>query len=317
LQWITFTARGKTHMKNRNATEIAGLKLSNPTMLAAGILGYTGLSMKNVIKAGAGAVVTKSMGQEPRTGYLNPTVVQTSCGLLNAMGLPNPGISHLKEEMKHLQKLEAPTIFSIYGFSPEEFAKVAEKAEKMGADGIELNVSCPHVKKVGAQVGSDPSLLTAIVKTVKRQVSKPLIVKLTPNVTDITEIAKAAEKAGADALTAINTVKGMAIDIETGMPILANKFGGLSGPAIKPIAIRAVYDIYGAVDIPVIGCGGVKCWQDAVEFIQAGACAVQIGTAVAFKGLNVFGSVANGIEKYLERKQIVNIKDLVGVAHKK
>ena len=303
-------------MKNRNATEIAGLKLSNPTMLAAGILGYTGLSMKSVIEAGAGAVVTKSMGQEPRTGYLNPTVVQTSCGLLNAMGLPNPGISHFKEEMKELKQLEAPTIFSIYGFSPEDFANVAKTAENLGADAIELNVSCPHVKKAGAQVGSDPTLLTDIVKAVKMQVTKPVIVKLTPNVTDIKEIAKAAEKAGADALTAINTVKGMAIDTETGMPLLANKFGGLSGPAIKPIAIRCVYDIYGSVDIPVIGCGGITCWQDAVEFIQAGACAVQIGTAVAFKGLQVFGSVACGIEKYLEGKQIGNIKELVGVAHK-
>jgi dihydroorotate dehydrogenase (NAD+) catalytic subunit len=282
-------------MKNRNATEIAGLKFSNPTMLAAGILGYTGLSMKSVIEAGAGAVVTKSMGQEPRTGYLNPTIVQTSCGLLNAMGLPNPGISHFKEEMKELKQLETPTIFSIYGFSPEDFANVAKTADEMGADAIELNVSCPHVKKAGAQVGSDPSLLTDIVKAVKMQITKPVIVKLTPNVTDITEIAKAAEKAGADALTAINTVKGMAIDTETGTTILTNKFGGLSGPAIKPIAIRCVYDIYSIVDIPVIGCGGVTCWQDAVEFIQAGACAVQIGTAVAFKGLQVFGSVANGI----------------------
>jgi dihydroorotate dehydrogenase (NAD+) catalytic subunit len=304
-------------MKNRNAIEITGLKLSNPTMLASGILGYTGLSMKSVIEAGAGAVVTKSMGQEPRTGYLNPTVVQTSCGLLNAMGLPNPGISHFKEEMKQLNQLEAPTIFSIYGFSPEDFANVAKTAEKMGANAIELNVSCPHVKKAGAQVGSDPSLLTDIVKAVKRQVSNPVIVKLTPNVTDITEIAKAAETAGADALTAINTVKGMAIDTETGTPILANKFGGLSGPAIKPIAVRCIYDIYSAIDIPVIGCGGVTCWQDAVEFVQAGACAVQIGTAVAFKGLDVFGSVANGIEKYLEHKKLGSIKELVGVAHKK
>ena len=303
-------------MKDQIATEIAGLKLANPTMLAAGILGYTGLSMKRVIDAGAGAVVTKSMGIEPRTGYPNPTVVQTDCGLLNAMGLPNPGISHFKEEIKELQKLEAPTIFSIYGFSPEDFAKVAAAAVDIGAVAIELNVSCPHVKKAGSQIGSDSLLLTEIVKKVKKQINKPVIVKLTPNVTDITEIARAAEKAGADAITAVNTVKAMAIDTETGRPILANKFGGLSGPAIKPIAVRCVYDVYSSVDVPVIGCGGISCWQDAVEFMLAGASAVQIGTAIAFKDLNVFKLVTEGIEAYLERKGFNNIKEIVGLAHK-
>ena len=303
-------------MKNRIATEIAGLKLGNPTMLAAGILGYTGLSMKRVIDAGAGAVVTKSMGLEPRTGYPNPTVVQTDCGLLNAMGLPNPGISHFKEEMKELQKLEVPTIFSIYGFSAEDFAKVATAAVEIGADAIELNVSCPNVKKAGAQIGADSSLLIEIVKKVKKQVNKPVFVKLTPNVTDITEIAKAAEKSGADAITAINTVKAMAIDIETWRPILANKFGGLSGPAIKPIAVRCVYDVYSSVDVPVLGCGGITCWQDAVEFMLAGASAVQIGTAIAFKDLDVFSSVTKGIEAYLEHKGFKNIKEIVGLAHK-
>ncbi|MCJ7613681.1 tRNA-dihydrouridine synthase, partial [Candidatus Bathyarchaeota archaeon] len=210
-------------METRIVTEIAGLKLANPTMLAAGILGYTGLSMKTVIEAGAGAVVTKSMGLEPRTGYLNTTVVQTDCGLLNAMGLPNPGISHFEEEMKELKNINAPIIVSIYGFSSQEFAKVAQTAVKMGAHALELNVSCPHVKKAGAQIGSDPTWLTDIVKAVKKQVNIPVIVKLTPNVTDITEIAKAAEKAGTDAITAINTVKAMVIDTETGRPILANK----------------------------------------------------------------------------------------------
>jgi dihydroorotate dehydrogenase (NAD+) catalytic subunit len=310
-----FYCEEEQQMKSKIATQIVGLELANPTILAAGILGYTGLSMKRVIEAGAGAVVTKSMGLEPRTGYQNPTVVQTDCGLLNAMGLPNPGINHFKEEMVELKKLKVPTIFSIYGFSAEEFAKVAVAAVEMGADALELNVSCPHVKKAGAQIGSDPKLLTGIIKKVKNKVKKPIIVKLTPNVTDITEIAKAAEKAGADAITAINTVKGMAIDHETGKPILANKLGGLSGPAIKPIAIRCVYDVFSSVNIPVIGCGGITCWQDAIEFIQAGASAIQIGTAVAFKGLNVFSSVANGIETYIKTKHFKNIKDFVGLAH--
>lgn len=302
-------------MENRLATEIVGLKLANPTMLASGILGYTGLSLKSVIEAGAGAVVTKSMGLEPRTGYPNPTVVQTDCGLLNAMGLPNPGISHFKEEMKQLKSTGVPTIVSIYGYSSEEFAKVAETAAKMGADAIELNVSCPHIKKAGAEIGCDPLLLTDVVKEVKKKVAKPVIVKLTPNVANIGEIAEAAEKAGVDAITAINTVKAMNIEIETGRPLLANKFGGLSGPAIKPIAVRCVYDVYRSVDVPVIGCGGITSWQDAIEFMLAGASAVQIGTAIAFKGVSVFSSVAKGINTYLKRKGFKNVKELVGLAH--
>jgi dihydroorotate dehydrogenase (NAD+) catalytic subunit len=303
-------------MKNRLATEIAGLKLANPTMLAAGILGYTGLSMKSVIEAGAGAVVTKTMGLEPRTGYPNPTVVQTNCGLINAMGLPHPGIRHFKEEINKLKNTRAPTILSIYGFSPEEFANVAEIAVNIGADAIELNVSCPHIKKAGAEIGCDPLLLAEIVKEVKKRVDIPVIVKLTPNVANIGEIAKSAEEAGADAITAVNTVKAMAIEIETCRPILANKFGGLSGPAIKPIAIRCVYDVYRSVNVPVIGCGGITRWQDAVEFMLAGASAVQIGTAVAFKGVGVFSSVAKGIQDYLKRKGFKNVKELVGLAHK-
>ena len=303
-------------MENRLATEIAGLKLANPTMLASGILGYTGLSLKSVIEAGAGAVVTKSLGLEPRTGYLNPTVVQVDCGLLNAMGLPNPGISHFKEEMKELKTTGVPIILSIYGYTSEEFTEVAETAVKLGADAIELNVSCPHIKKAGAEIGCDPLLLTEIVKEVKENVDKPVIVKLTPNVTNIGEIGQAAEKAGADAITAINTIKAMNIEIETGRPLLANKFGGLSGPAIKPIAIRCVYDIYSSVEVPVIGCGGISSWQDAIEFILAGASAVQIGTAIAFNGVNVFSSIAKGIDTYLERKNIKNIKEVVGLAHK-
>jgi dihydroorotate dehydrogenase (NAD+) catalytic subunit len=303
-------------MDNRLSTEIAGLKLANPTMLASGILGYTGLSLKTVLEAGAGAVVTKSMGLEPRTGYPNPTVVQVNCGLLNAMGLPNPGISHFKEEMKQLKNSGAPIIVSIYGYSPEEFAEVAKTAAEMGADALELNVSCPHIKKAGAEIGCDPQLLTEVVTAVKKTVDKPVIVKLTPNVANIGETAEAAEKAGADAITAINTVKAMSIEVETGRPLLANKFGGLSGPAIKPIAVRCVYDVYRSVDVPVIGCGGITGWQDAIEFMLAGASAVQIGTAVAFKDVSVFSSITDGIDSYLQRKGFKNAKELVGQAHK-
>jgi len=303
-------------MKPSLETQIADLKLANPTMLAAGILGYTGLSMKKVIDAGAGAVVTKTMGLVPRKGYLNPTVVQTDCGLVNAMGLPNPGIDHFKAEMNKLKKVKAPTIISIYGFSINEYAQVARKAQNIGAAAVELNVSCPHVEKAGAQIGSDPQLLSEIVEAVVDNVTVPVFVKLTPNVTDIITIAKAAKNAGADAITAINTLKAMAIDTETGRPVLANKFGGLSGPAIKPIALRCVYDIYNEVDVPVIGCGGISSWQDAIQFIQAGASALQIGTAVAFQGLDVFSKITKGVEKYLKNKGFSNINELVGYSHK-
>jgi dihydroorotate dehydrogenase (NAD+) catalytic subunit len=298
------------------ATEIAGLKLVNPTMLASGILGYTGLSLMRVIEAGAGAVVTKSIGLEPRKGYPNPTVIQVDCGLLNAMGLPNPGISYFIKEMKELKNCQVPIIMSIYGYSPEGFAKVAENAAKSGADAIELNVSCPHIREAGAEIGCNPFSLTEVVKEVKRRVYIPVIVKLTPNVANISEIAKAAEKAGADAITAINTVKGMSIEIETHRPLLANKVGGLSGPAIKPIAVRGVWEIYKSVDIPIIGCGGIIGWKDAIEFMLAGAAAVQIGTAIAFNGLKVFSSVNDGITKYLTRKSFKNVKEIVGLAHK-
>ena len=302
-------------MTSRLATELCRLQLANPTMLASGILGYTGLSMKSVIEAGAGAVVTKSLGLKPRSGYSNPTVVQVDCGLLNAMGLPNPGINHFGEELAELKNARIPTIVSIYGFSSEEFSKVAYTATKLGADALELNVSCPHVEKAGAEIGCDDSLLADVVEEVTKKVDKPVFVKLTPNVANVGEMARTAVEAGADAITAVNTVKAMAIEVETTRPILANKFGGLSGPAIKPIAVRAVYDVYRSVNVPIIGCGGITSWQDAVEFMLAGASAVQIGTAIAFKGLDVFRSVSEGINAYLKKKGFKNIEEIVGIAH--
>jgi dihydroorotate dehydrogenase (NAD+) catalytic subunit len=301
-------------MSRRLATEIAGLKLANPTILAAGILGLTGSSLRSVVEAGAGAVVTKSLGLRPREGYLNPTVVQVDCGLLNAMGLPNPGVRHFGEEIKEVKETEVPVIVSIYGFSSEEFAKVAEMAVDVGADALELNVSCPHVEETGAEIGSDLELVTEVVRKVRNKVDKPVFVKLTPNVAKMVEVAKAAVEAGADAITAINTVRAMAIEIETTRPLLANKIGGLSGPAIKPIAVRCVYEIYREIDVPVIGCGGITDWRDAVEFMLAGASAVQIGTAIAFKGLRVFKSVTRGIDAYVRKKGFGSVKDIVGLA---
>ncbi len=303
-------------MSSRLATEIVGLRLTSPTMLAAGILGLSGSFLKEVANACVGAVVTKSIGLKPRSGYPNPTIVQVDCGVLNAMGLPNPGIHKFIEEVTEAKILGVPLIVSIYGFSLEEFGEVASYAVKAGADALELNVSCPHVEKTGSEIGQDPQLVKEVVTEVKKRVGKPVFVKLTPNVNDITEVAKAAVEGGADAITAINTVRAMAINVETAHPILASRIGGLSGPAIKPIAVRCVYEIYREVDVPIVGCGGVTTWKDAVEFMLAGASVVQVGTAIAFKGLKVFKSINRGINLYLRKNGFRSVKDIVGLAHK-
>jgi dihydroorotate dehydrogenase (NAD+) catalytic subunit len=303
-------------MSSRLVTEIAGLRLRNPTMLAAGILGLSGPSLRRAAEAGAGAVVTKSVGLKPRVGYPNPTVVQVDCGLLNAMGLPNPGVHHFGEELREVKKEGVSVIVSIYGFSTEDFAEVARVAVEEGADALELNVSCPHVEKTGSEIGQNPRLVAEVVEKVKSKVDKPVFVKLTPNVAEIVKVAEAAVKAGADAITAINTVRAMAIDVETTRPMLANKIGGLSGRAIKPISVRCVYEIYRQVDVPVIGCGGITTWQDAVEFMLAGASAVQIGTAIAFEGLDVFKSVTGGIDSYLENMGFGSVREIVGLSHR-
>lgn len=296
---------------------MASLSLENPTMLASGILGYSAETLKSISESGAGAVITKSVGLRPRSGYANPTVVQVSCGLVNAVGLPNPGIDVFAQDIKEAKAvLKVPLVVSVYGFSAEEYAFVAEKAVKAGADAVELNVSCPHVRETGAEIGQNPKVLAEVVSKVRDVVDKPVFVKLSPNVADIAEIAEAAVDAGADAITAINTVKAMAIDVETAKPILSNKRGGLSGPAIKPIAVRCVYDIYERVKVPIIGCGGITSWRDAVEFMLAGASAVQIGTAVALKGSSVFRSVVRGVDAYLKRKGFRSVNEIVGLAHR-
>lgn len=300
----------------RLEVEVAGLKLRNPTMLASGILGLTSNTLREVAKAGAGAVVTKSIGLKPREGYKNPTMVQVDCGLINAMGLPNPGIHRFREEIENARDLQVPFIVSVYGFSPEEYIEAASVAAEAGADAVELNLSCPHVEGTGSEIGQNPMMVAEVINGVKRNVGKPVLAKLTPNVSNIVDVAMAAAEAGADALTAINTARSMAIDIETTRPILANKIGGLSGATIKPIAVRCVYEICEAVKVPIIGCGGISTWQDAVEFMLAGASAVQIGTAIAYKGLEVFGLVAEGITDYLRRKGHRCVEEIVGLSHR-
>ena len=302
--------------KNLLNTNLSGLKLSSPTALASGILGYSGDSMQRVAEAGAGAIFTKSVGLEPQPGYPNPTVVQVKAGLVNAMGLPNPGINDYAEEIKYAKSiLKVPLVVSVYGYTAEEYAIVAQKALEAGADAVELNVSCPHVKNTGSEIGQNTKTLAEVAGKVRAAVKKPIIMKLSPNVTDITEIAKTAVKAGADALTAINTVKAMAIDVETQMPVLSNVKGGLSGPAVKTIALRCVYDIFESIQVPIFGCGGVTKWQDAVEFLLAGASAVQIGTGIALEDPSLFQEINKGIQSYLRKKGYGSVKEIVGLSH--
>ena len=303
---------------NPLSISFAGLELANPTILASGILGYSAESLNRVAKGGAGAVVTKSVGIEPRVGYSNPTVVQAEAGLINAMGLPNPGIDVYSEEIKFSKTvLRVPIIVSVFGYSAEEYASVSKKATDAGADAVELNVSCPHVKQTGAEIGQSPKFLSEVVQQVKAAINKPLIVKLSPNVADIAALARVAVEAGADALTAANTLKAMAIDSDTMLPILSNVRGGLSGAAVKPVALRCVFDIHEALpDVPIIGCGGVSDWRDAVEFFLAGASAVQVGTAVAVD-TEVFQTINHGVETYLRRKSFGSVKEIVGLAHHK
>jgi len=304
---------------NPLSTNLAGLKLENPTMLASGVLGYSTESLNRVAKGGAAAVVTKSIGLEPRFGYPNPTIVQVEAGLINAMGLPNPGIDLYAQEIKYCKTvMRVPVIVSVFGYSANEYTQVAKEAVDAGADAVELNVSCPHVQFTGAEIGQNPKLLAEVVAKVKAAVDKPVIVKLSPNVADIAVTAKAAVEAGADVLTAVNTLKAMAINAETMLPVLSNLKGGLSGPAMKPIALRCVYDIREELpDVPIIGCGGIADWTDAVEFFLAGASAVQVGTAIALENMDVFKAITKGVENYLRKKHYRSVKEIVNLAHPK
>jgi dihydroorotate dehydrogenase (NAD+) catalytic subunit len=287
-------------------------------MLASGILGYTAHSLLSVEKAGAAAVTTKSIGLKPRVGYANPTVVNLECGILNAMGLPNPGIGVFAHEIRQSKSLlHVPIVVSVYGFSEDEYASVAEKAVEAGADAVELNVSCPHVRETGSEIGQNARILSRVVRFVKAKVDAPVFVKLSPNVTSIVEMAEAAARHGADGLTVANTVRAMAIDVETALPILGNRVGGLSGMATKPIAVRCVYDVHENVDLPIIGCGGIGSAEDAVEFILAGASAVQIGSGIASKGIGIFRDVRRGIDAYLKKKGLRSVKEIVGLSHRK
>ena len=296
--------------------EIAGLKFRKPTMLASGFLGVSGLTLRRAVEAGAGAIITKSSSLKPREGNPGPTIVELPVGLLNAIGLASPGIVLMKDEIEEAKQSGVPVIVSIFGFSVSDYSKSARIAETYGADAVELNVSCPHVSGV-SEIGQDPKIAAKVTRTVKKAVDIPVFAKLSPNVSNIVEIGCAVERAGADAITAINTIKGMLIDIRVRLPVLSAKIGGLSGPAIKPVAVRCVYELAEKVKLPIIGVGGIMGWEDAVEFFLAGASAVQIGTAILRKDLNVFSEVTEGLASYLKANGFTSVSELVGLAHSK
>ena len=293
-------------------------------MLASGVLGVNASIMTRVADNGCGAIITKSIGPEPKAGYVNPTVVELGDGsLINAMGLPNPGCDSFYKEIEEAKKrTDAPIIASIFGTTADEFVLVAKTLMKGNPDAFELNISCPHGGKYGAIIGQDPELVEEITREVKKAVAKPILVKISPNLTDLTVPAKAALDGGADALVVINTVRAMAIDIHYRKPILANKFGGLSGVAVKPIAVKCIYDLYAAYGekVPIVGVGGVAKWEDVVEFMLAGASAVQIGTAVAYckdpVKMTIFTELAEGLKQYLKTEGFKKASELVGLAHK-
>ena len=290
--------------------------MRNPTMLAVEILGRRSSSLNWAGRSGAGAIVTKSFGLNPNKGYANPTTVEVTGGVINAIGLSNPGVENFKGELEKLNR-SVPAIASLYGGNPEEFSEIATKVEDL-VDALELNVSCPHAMGgCGSAIGQDPKLTAEIVRAVKKSVEIPVFVKLTPNVTDIVEIARYAEDAGADALTMINSIgPGMKIDIETGNPILNNKYGGLSGPAVKPIAIRCIFEVFDSVDIPIVGVGGIRNYEDVIEFLYAGASCVQIGTSIMYDGMDIFGKISTGLERFMNDKGYGSVNEMVGIAHK-
>ena len=298
-------------------TNVCGVELENPLMLAAGILGSTASSLNRILNSGAAGVVSKSFSKEPNTGYKNPTTVGVDCGIINAIGLSNPGVDNFLEELKTVDVGNGQALIaSIYGSMPDEFSYLVEKIQDH-VDMIELNISCPHAMEgCGAAIGQDPNLSHKIVSAACDVSNVPIIAKLTPNVTDITEIARSCEDAGASGLTLINSLgPGMVINIDVAKPVLSNRMGGMSGKAVKPVAIRDVFVVYDAVDIPIIGVGGISNYRDVVEFIYAGATAVQIGTSIMNEGVGVFNNINKGLEGFMNEKGFSSINEMIGLAH--
>ena len=293
-------------------TKAGGIELDTPLILASGILDENGYTMRRILEAGAAAVVTKSIGVDERNGYTSPVVFEGENYMINAMGLPNPGIEEYGGEIKIAEEAGKPVIGSIFAADAPTFLKLAGEMVDYGVSAIELNLSCPHVKGFGTEVGSDPTLVKDIVETLKASIDIPIWSKLSPNVTDIVEIGSAASES--DALVLINTVRAMAIDINARMPVLTNVYGGLSGNAIKPVGLRLVYEIKKELDCNIIGVGGIGNASDAIEYIMAGASAVQIGTALWKKGRGIFDEINQGISGFMKDSGIGSIGEMIGVA---
>lgn len=293
--------------------DIGGLKLQNPVLTASGTFGYAREYEQLVDLNRLGGIIVKGLSLEPTKGNPPPRIYETPCGMLNAIGLENVGIeAFMTEKLPFLQTLKPPIIVNIYGKREEDYAQLATRIEALESiAAVEVNISCPNVKAGGMVFGVDPQAAFSVIRAVRNQTTKLLIVKLSPNVTDITEIARAVEDAGADCLSLINTLTAMAIDIHTRRPRLANITGGLSGPAIKPVALRMVWQVVQAVDVPVIGIGGIMSAEDALEFFIAGATAIEVGTA-NFVNPQATTDIIDGIEKFLIEKNIAKLSDLIG-----
>ena len=293
---------------------LAGVELKNPVMVASGTFGSGAEYSEFVDLNRLGAVVTKGVASVPWPGNPAPRIAETASGMLNAIGLQNPGIDLFsKRDLPFLEKYDTKVIVNVCGYSTEEYLDVVERlADEPRVDMLEINISCPNVKEGGIAFGQDPKAVEAITKAVKAKAKQPIIMKLSPNVTDITVMAKAAEAGGADCLSLINTLTGMKIDIERQTLAIANKTGGLSGPAVKPVAVRMVYQVANAVKIPIIGMGGICTAEDAMEFILAGATAVSIGTA-NFANPYTTVEVIDGIEAYMRRHGVEDINELIGL----
>ncbi len=296
-------------------TSIGKIHLERPVMLASGILGISLDVFNRLYRSGAGAVVSKSLSTEPWDGYPNPTIFGVSGGgWINAVGLSNPGAPNFAKMIE--PNKDVPIIISLVGSIPEDFSTMVKQFKNSKVIAYELNLSCPHVAKVGLEVGDDPELVKKIVSTVKNSTNVPVIAKVGLGTTHYLNTISAAIDSGIDAITAINTIRAIAIDVETQRPILSNKFGGLSGTPIKPIALRCVYEISSKYDIPIIGCGGISTWEDAIEFILAGASAIQIGSAIGDNWIHVFNDINNGILQYMKRKGYSKIDEMIGLAKK-
>ncbi len=295
------------------SVNIGGLVLQNPVMTASGTFGYA-MEFKSLVDLDRlGGALVKGLSLEPSKGNPPPRIAETSSGMLNAIGLENVGLEQfIEKKVPFLSKLKIPVFANIYGTTVEAYAELARRLNEIDAiAGIEINISCPNVKEGGVAFGADPAMAAEVTATVRRQYDKHLTVKLSPNVTDITLIAKSVEDAGADAVSLINTITGMAIDIHTRKPKIANIIGGLSGPAIKPVAVRMVWQVARTVKVPVIGIGGIMNAEDAIEFMVAGATAVQVGTA-NFINPQATMEIIDGIRNYLLDHNLAAARELVG-----